>query len=51
MSAENTTDAESAADPPEVEETSSLKEEQWGFRKNKSALFVVLFVLMIRMTH
>ena len=51
MSAENTTDAESAADPPEVEESSSQKEEQWGFRKNKYALFVVLFVLMIRMTH
>lgn len=46
---EYTIDDDSNGDPPDGE--SQEKEERWGFRKNKYAFFVVMFILMIRMTN
>jgi len=46
---EYTIDDDSNGDPPD--DGSQEKKERWGFRKNKYAFFVVMFILMIRMTN
>ena len=46
---EQSIDDNSTVDTPD--EGSTDKDEKWGFRKNKYAFFVVMFILLIRMTN